>query len=295
MEISNNISVANVLKKGTKTFFSTFLTMLKYAFLATLIENTVSIYFVILDTLFYDNHVYYIAGMALLLLALLPVVYYSVRLGITSSQKLKAVHYKEKFNFRKKFSDSKKYFWKVMQVLLLQLILIIALMVTVFLIGLEVFLHNDMNENFMFLYDDFARNVIFYVSIILSICILYLLARVELATKIICWDVKVGSNGVQGSMKLTKNHFLKKLVIIISANIPTFLLTIVGVMLSIYLDIEDVEGYLGLTIDVGSTLLSIILGMCLYTWSRSMYLALFNEMKLFSNDNKTDDREWVTF
>lgn len=288
MQIKASVDVSAIIKRGIDLYKSTISKFIIYALIAVMVSEIITIYVGVFDTFFVKYRFFYIGGLIFLVLLYLPIIYYSVRIAITSVGKLKAVIEKRTYDYSYKFEESKDHFWRVFLVLIirfvLKLIFILSIVTPIIMVGKKVLGLMEL---------DVAFFVIIFSSIISAGISLYLMLRLEFATLVIYWHVDTEYSDLKTSMLMTKYLFAEKLKIILFANIPGILL---GMITTITFFV-DFSGSLFLKWVFIFT--SIVINILFYSWSYSIYYPLFEDMKAFAlpTEKNIDEhgREWQTF
>lgn len=295
MRLSNDFQVATVLRRGIGLFKSTFKSMIKYSFLAVLISSMTSIYMYLIEIVGEKNEMLYIIGLILLVLLLLPIIYYSVRVVATTVDKLKAAAFGESFNYKERYGNSKEIFWRVTLILFLKFVLIIVFIVSCILPAMTF-------SNFIFKNFDTFWNIepillgmANMLSILFALTSLFILARIEFAMSVIYWNVESEYSDIVQSFKMTKHHLFKKLLVIFMAHLPNLILVVITININ-----NSFDGFTGRAVlGLGNLLLTIAANTIIFTWMYSIYLAMFEAMGSFtlSQLNQIDNRgrEWLTF
>ena len=295
MYMNNEIQVAKVLKRGIGFYKSSFASILKYSFLAVLVSSMLSIYLYLNEILAEINEVLYVVGLILLVLLILPIIYYSVRVVATSVGKLKAIVLNENYDYKEKYKLTRDIFWRVMLVAVLKFLVFILFTVACILpaIAISEIFFSDIN--FFTNIEPVIQLVSLGISLLIALLSIYLFVKLEFATTIIYWNVETEYSDVMQSMRMTKYHFFKKVIIILIAQLPNLILAGVTFVISMIFN-----GFIGMTMfGFFNLVITIAISTFIFTWTYSIYLALFEEMKVFSCNQSEkadiDGREWLSF
>lgn len=288
MQYEAPLDVASIIKRGTDLYKSTIRDFFKYALLAVLVSEIITIYVTIFDTFFLNQRIVYIAGLIFLVLLYFPIIYYSVRVAITVISKLRATIEERSFDFADQFMVSKEKFWRVFLVLItrfiLKLVLILSIISPIMLIINQVLDHSF----------DGSLIISLIAGIVLSLFALYGMIRLEFASLVIFWDVEAVTTDLKTSILMTKHHFVDKFKVIIIANIPSFILG----MITTFTFFIDFSGPM-ITFKWLLIFVSMAINLLFYSWSYSFYYPMFEQMKAFALPTEKsidkEGREWLTF
>lgn len=291
MQFNNSVNTAEILNRGFKNFKSTFKPFFKYALLAVIVSYSINLYVAFMDTFFFNHEVLYITGIVLLVLLFLPIAYYTIRLNMTAAGKLKGIIEGQPFDFRQKLKDSKHEFWRLFFVLAAKFFLKVVMIVC--MLPLTLLLMSKMSSVDPKIGISFRSYVVLPATTV-AMFILYLLTRLEFASLVIYWNVDTEYSDLDTSMKMTKKHYLKKLMIIIVAHIPNLLVN--GVM---FLNFVNNYGSSNIMLKWIYVVGMVLLNGITLSWPLTFYHSLFMKMKAFtlSEDVLVDDegKEWLTF
>lgn len=291
MQFSSSVNLAEILNRGFKNFKSTLKPFFKYAVFTVLISYLIQIYVTFMDTFLFNHEKAYIMGIVLLVLLFLPIAYYTIRLNMTAAGKLKTIIEGQPFHFKKQFKNSKYEFWRVFFVLASKFFLKVVVIVCSLPIMVEVI--NRLTP----LGSGFVGVFSLYITIplmIAALLALYMLTRIEFASLVIFWNIDTEFSDIETSMKMTKKHYLKKLMIMFVAHIPTLFVNVL-VFSNFF------TSFLNANIGIKwlYVVMMILFNAVTLSWPMTFYHALFRQMKVFSLSEDvlidSEGREWLTF
>jgi len=226
MQFKDSFNFAEILNRGFRSFKSTFRPFFKYALLAVFVSYLIQLYVTVLDTYLLDHEMIYVAGIVLLVLLFLPIAYLTIRLNMTAAGKLKAIIEGQPFNFKNKFTESKHDFWRVFAVLAVKFIIKLTMYLS--LVPLGLYLVSELSP----MQPALNTNMIWLIlpSSAVALVMLYILTRLEFATLVIYWHVDTDKSDLSTSMFMTKKQYFSKLMLIIVAHIPGFILSMITFM-----------------------------------------------------------------
>jgi len=290
MQFKDSFNFAEILNRGFRSFKSTFRPFFKYALLAVFVSYLIQLYVTVLDTYLLDHEMIYVAGIVLLVLLFLPIAYLTIRLNMTAAGKLKAIIEGQPFNFKNKFTESKHDFWRVFAVLAVKFIIKLTMYLS--LVPLGLYLVSELSP----MQPALNTNMIWLIlpSSAVALVMLYILTRLEFATLVIYWHVDTDKSDLSTSMFMTKKQYFSKLMLIIVAHIPGFILSMITFMnfLSNYQSVNLFTRwfYLGTVI---------LISTISFAWPMCLYYPMFKDMKAFplASDRVIDEdgKEWLTF
>lgn len=288
MQYEAPLDVASVIKRGTDLYKSTIREFFKYAILAVLVSEVITIYVAVFDTFFLGQRLVYIAGLIFLVLLYFPIIYYSVRVAITTIGKLRAIIEERSFDFADQYSISKDKFWRVFLVLIVRFILKIIMILSIVTPGASL-LEEIINHTV-----SFSSLLILFAGLFVAALSLYGMIRLEFASMVIYWDIDSRSTDLRTSVLMTKHQFIEKLKIIILANIPSFILGIITTF-TFFIDFtSSMMPFKWFLVAV-----SMGINVLFYSWSYSVYYPMLEQMKAFALPTEKridkDGREWQTF
>lgn len=281
------ISVRETIKESFGIYKRTWLSFIKFALIAVLLSYGPTIYTLGLETILSKKPLYYILGMALLVVLYILFIYYSIRVTMTTIQKLKAVIENRSFDYNEQFSKSDDKFWRTLFVIFIKGLMQGVTVLSIIILGL--YLSEGYNVSFGF-------NAIFIPSMIVIILFsLYMSFRLEFSIVSVYWDLGVETSDFKISFMITKHLKFKKLLLILIAQLPTMAITIFQLwnqFYSINLGIGTMFSWAGL-------ITAIILNAFVFSWSFVVYYVILAKMGCIQAEAQElhdyDDREWISY
>lgn len=278
---SNQLNVATVINKGAKLYMKTFMEFKKYALLLVFVSSLISIYMVFIEFFIDISYTAYIIGYVLLLVLFIPFAYYAIVTSISVISKLKSIIENDyKKTFREHYKRAKQLFWRMVLFIIIEGLLVVCLFI---ILLIAYVLIDSILGNFNFLSDShiIVEGIIVIVTLLAAVLIVYLLTRIGFTELVIFWDIKFDSNAIIESFKLTRYDYLKKVQIIIIAQLPNFIFTI----FVFWINFKSSGGLLSI-FELG---LSMAINIVLLPWSYCIYYSLLNEMNVFKKEEAVED------
>lgn len=292
MQKNLSLDSRDIRKKGLQLFRKVWGPIFFFALIATIVSNLVSIYFAIFDTFFMDNNLMYLIANISMVIIFLPIVYFSVRLSITNSEKIKTIITKQPYSYIKGFKKSKEKFWKVLTIIIIRSLVKVILIGALVVIGLAIAV--QLQLDFVNIDIEVVTLLPFVaVSAIIAIVCVYYLIRIEYASLIVYWDLEIEGSALRGSMALTRYKLFSQYKIMFLAHLPAIF---IGVLNLIFVNV----GFADSSIEFrwGFIAGSMVFDIIFYPWLQSLYYPIFEQMKVFKQENRIIDdtgREWLTF
>lgn len=283
----STISVREVIVESLYLFKKTWLSFVFFAVLNVSVTYVPSVYTLLLKSFLADNPLLYIIGMALLVVLFIVYIYYSVRLTMNCVQKLKALLEGRTFNFLEEFSNNENRFWRALAVLIIKsLVLSLSMIASVLLFIYLKYMYIDQASVRL------AILLPLLVSVLLGWYISY---RLEFSLVTVYWNLNIKSSDFKSSFMITKHQKIKKIMIILVAQVPVGLISLIQ-----FVNTYDIDEPLGALYATWTALLATLLvNGAIYSWPYIVYYVMLSKMGYTASYEKVvhdeEGREWISY